>query len=891
MTYLRFARTDPNFYDNPVRAGAAERADAFAPDTQCDWTAWHRQADDDWSGLRPAGSLLPEQGWKIHVAATPAGAAEILRLVSGFCNAHSLTFKYAPSAQALVARNSKDADRGGSGKFITVYPRDEQQLHETLLGLDELVGGLPGPYILSDLRFNEGPLYVRYGAFATLVTRGDDGEELLAIRDPSGNLVEDSRTAGFTPPDWVELPPFLRDQLDALGDDEAPDDFPFEITRVLHYSNAGGVYEATDVTGQSVILKEARPHAGLTPDGRDAVTRLTDEETRLRALADATVVGVRASVDLQGHRFLALDLVDGDNLNSAVVARCPAIRANATAADYLEYRQWALDVAAQTQLALERVHAKGFVHGDVHPGNVLVTEQGRVVLLDFEMSQPINEAGRVLIGAPGFVAPTNADPATHGGIGADRYALACLKLFLFVPLTSLLGLDPLKADELLEFARDNYALDDAWVDEVRADLGLPRRSVLATRSRLVRDADAAIRGWRTDSEDAILALQVMIGRSLDASADYSRGDRAWPGDPRQFGDGGFGLAHGAAGVIHALESSSLDVDPQALDWLGAATDAADARPGLYDGLAGVAWLQRQSGDHHVADDLLERVLSVDFDTLGADLYGGLPGIGLYLLSEVERDDSLDADLLRIADLLRAHHDRRVPLSADDPEPSVRTGRGGLMWGATGTALFALQLFRRTANAAHLQLAEDALDYDLAHCALAADGSLQVNEGWRLMPYLATGSVGIGMVAASLVGLVAEPQRYLDALNGITAAACAPFAIEPGLFHGRAGLIHYLTAVSRAGLSTPETDTALAAHVAALQLHAVRHSTGIAFPSQGLLRLSCDLATGAAGILTALQAYGLTFYDGDRDGWQNLLPFLSPAANHHAAAAPMSQWGR
>ncbi|WP_411701269.1 class III lanthionine synthetase LanKC [Conyzicola sp.] len=891
LTHLSFARADPFFYDTPSRGSAARRVDTFVPDAQSDWAGWRHDTDDDWSGWRPRDSSLPEQGWKIHVSSTPAGAAEILRLVSGYCNAAGLPFKYAPTAEALVSRNAKDADRAGSGKFITVYPADDTQLRDALLALDSLVGGRPGPYILSDLRYGAGPLYLRYGAFARLTVRGDDGEDLLAIRAPDGDLVEDQRTAGFTPPPWVELPAFLREQLVALGDEEAPDEFAYRITRVLHYSNAGGVYEATDAMGERVILKEARPHAGLTPDGRDAVARLTDEESRLRALADDTVVGVRASVDLHGHRFLALDFVDGDNLNSAVVARSPAIRAKTTAADHLEYRQWALDVAAQTQAALERVHALGYVHGDLHPGNVLLTGEGRVVLLDFEMCQPVADAGRVLIGAPGFVAPANADPAAHGGVGADRYALACLKLFLFVPLTPLLALDPLKADELLDSARDNYALDDDWIDEIRADLGLPGRESLATRSRLVRDADAAVRTWRTDSEDAILALQVMIGRSLDASADFSRNDRAWPGDPRQFDDNGYGLAHGAAGVIHALESTSLELDPQALDWLGAATDAPQSRPGLYDGLAGAAWLQRQIGEDHLADDLLERLLRVDLDSLGADLYGGLPGIGLYLLGEVERFEEVEWQLARIAELLREHHDRRPVPDANDPQPSVRTGRGGLMWGATGTALFALRLYQRTGDAAHLRLAQDALDYDLAHCTLADDGSLQVNEGWRLMPYLATGSAGIGMVAAELLPLVADPRRYLEAIDAITAAACAPFAIEPGLFYGRAGLIHYLVAISRAGLSTPETDTALAAHVAALQLHAVRHSTGVGFPGQGLLRLSCDLATGAAGILTALQAYGLSVYDGARDGWQNLLPLLSPAAKHFADAEPTSQRGR
>ncbi|GAB3606627.1 class III lanthionine synthetase LanKC [Conyzicola nivalis] len=884
LTHLSFASADPFFYDTPSRGPAARRSNTFVPDAQSDWTGWRHDADDDLSGWRPRDSRLPEQGWKIHVSATPSGAADILRLVSGYCNAAGLPFTHAPTAVALLSRNSKDADRTASGRFITVYPADETQLRDALLALDALVGGRPGPYLLSDLRYKAGPLHVGYGAFAPLTVRGD-GEDLPAIRTPEGDLVEDRRTAGFTRPPWVELPAFLREQPAALGGADALDGLAFAITRVLHRSNAGGVYEATDAAGERVILKEARPHAGLTPDGRDAVARLLDEESRLRALADDTVVGVRASVDLHGHRFLALDFVDGDDLHSAVVARTPATRANAAAADYLEYRQWALEVAAQTQAALERVHRLGYVHGDLHPGNVRVTAGGRVTLLDFEMCQPVADAGPVLIGAPGFVAPADADPSTQRGIGADRYALAGLKLFLFVPLTPLLALDPLKVDELLDSARDNFALDDDWVDEIRIDLGLPGRDTLATRSKLVCDADAAVRAWRTDSEDAILALQVMIGRSLDASADFARGDRAWPGDPRQFGGNGYGLAHGAAGVIHALESTSLELDPQALDWLGAATDAPQSRPGLYDGLAGAAWLQRRIGEDHLADDLLERVLRVDLESLGADLYGGLPGIGLYLLGEVDRFEEVEWQLARIAELLREHYDRRPDPDRNDPRPSARTGRGGLMWGATGTALFALRLYQRTGDAAHLRLAQDALDHDLARCTLAADGSLQLDEGGRLIPYLATGSAGIGMVAAELLPLVDNPRRYLEAIDAITLAACAPFAVEPGLFYGRAGLIHYLVAVSRVGLSSPETDTALAAHVAALQLHAVRHSTGIGFPGRGLLRLSCDLATGAAGILAALQAYRLSVYDPSRDGWQDLLPLLGPPTDRFADAEP------
>jgi tRNA A-37 threonylcarbamoyl transferase component Bud32 len=886
----RYALTDPLFYDDPARR-PRPAARPFAPDPELDWSGWRRTADGHWTGWHPAGRVLPEQGWKIHLSSTAAEAAGVLRHVSAYCHAHALAFKHLPDGAELFARNAKEADRAGAGKFVTVYPADEAELHRTLLGLDALVGGTPGPYILSDLRWGAGPLHVRYGSFVRRWTRDAQGTPVLALRAPDGRLVEDRRTTELVVPDWVTLPDFLQRQVDALGDGEQPAALPYAITGPLHYSAAGGLYAATDADGRRVVLKEARPHAGWTADGRDATTRLTDEETALRAVAGPDVVAVRDAVTVQGHRFLVLEHVPGASLGREVVARCPAVRDGAGPADHLEYRQWALDVAAQVTRSVDRLHAAGWVHGDLHPHNVIVTPQGRTVLLDLEMAHRTDDPRPMLTGAPGFVAPDG-----RTGVAADRYALACLRIFLFCPLTPLLALDPLKADELLEHARDVYALDDAWVDQVRADLALPGRERLVAASPLVRAADATLRDWDTGSEDAVLGLQVMLARSLDAAADPARPDRVWPGDPRQTTENGWALAHGAAGVVHALETSSLDVDPQAHQWLAATAPggrdvagdrdvagvAGDRRPGsaehlgLFDGIAGLAWLRRRQGHHAEADRLVDRLRGADLDRLGPDLYGGLPGVGLLLLAESASDPALVETADRIAALLRTHHDARPHLDPGDPAPTVRTGAGGLMHGATGTALFATRLYARTGEAAHLRLATDALDHDLARCTLAPDGSLQVNEGWRLMPYLATGSAGIGLATVGLLRHLPDPERHLLALDGIAAAARAPFVIEPGLFDGRAGLIHLLVVLTRFGLATPASERALAAHVSALRLHAVRHRTGIAFPGRGLLRLSCDLATGSAGVLTALQAWTMLAHDEARDGWDQLLPFLLPA---------------
>ncbi len=458
-----FATTDALFYDRPS-TGADEPSFSVA---DLDWAGWQHDNRAPWSHWHPIGLRLPDQGWKVHVSTVAQSADEVLRGVSEFCWTHRLSFKHLEGPAQLASMNAKDADRGSAGKFITVYPEDHQRLHLTLTGLDAAIGGMPGPYILSDLRWHDGPVYTRFGAFKKMWTRDDRGQHMPALRHPAGHAVEDPRTAGFTPPPWAPIPDFLEQDLGSLGDATPPSDFGYQVTRVLHYSNAGGVYEARGLSGERVVLKEGRPHAGFTPDRRDAATRVRDEEARLRTLAGPDVVAVKDAVTLHGHRFLALEYVEGTPLNAEIARRSPLIHTDSTPSDYAAYREWALRISDSLSHAVSRLHAAGYVHGDLHPRNVIVRPDGSIVLIDFEMARPATEHTTTLIGAPGFVPPDR-----RGGTAADRYALACIKAALFAPLTALIPLDPLKASDLLEHAKLTYKLDDAWIEAELADLGL-----------------------------------------------------------------------------------------------------------------------------------------------------------------------------------------------------------------------------------------------------------------------------------------------------------------------------------------------------------------------------------------------------------------------------------
>ena len=157
IEYLEFCQGDPYFYDLP-RVLDEEPFDIGPLPT-----GWSSSLTEGWRHVEPPSLRLPVQGWKIHVSTTPENAQDVLSRTAGMCFRAGLAFKFNPTRHSMLSRNAKYADRSGSGKFITIYPGDETVLERVVRELGEMLTGSSGPYILSDLRWGEGPVHVRYG--------------------------------------------------------------------------------------------------------------------------------------------------------------------------------------------------------------------------------------------------------------------------------------------------------------------------------------------------------------------------------------------------------------------------------------------------------------------------------------------------------------------------------------------------------------------------------------------------------------------------------------------------------------------------------------------------------------------------------------------------------
>ncbi|GHC74609.1 serine/threonine protein kinase [Nocardiopsis terrae] len=852
--YGVFCDADHYFYDTPHRlwsgSGASgtvgERDRVFGTAERPVPEGWQSHRAGDWLALRPVEHHLPDQGWKIHVSACLDNAEAILARVWDYCVPRGVSFKFVPTRYLLHNRNAKYADRGGSGKFITVYPADEDECASVAAGLDALVGGEPGPYILSDVRWNAGPVHLRYGSFTRRHCYDEHGEPVPALENADGVLVPDQRGPVFRTPEWVTVPDFLRPHLEARSAVDVTG-LPYDIERALHFSNGGGVYAGRDRrTGEPVVLKEARPHAGLAADGADAVRRLEQERTALERLSGlGCTPEVKDAFDLGDHRFLVMEYIQGKPLNSYFAHRHPLVEAAPEPERLREYGRWAMRLHGLVEEAIEAVHERGIVFNDLHLFNIMVSEdESSVVLLDFEVARDVEEGGRQTVANPGFVAPRS-----RRGFDVDLYALACLRIALFLPLTSVLAVDRSKVRHLAEeaarvFPEAREFLELGVAEILRDPDG---GTVAGTSPEGAGPAFTGTHGPYPPAEpgDWPHSRDSMV-RAILASATPDRDDRYFPGDIAQFTTAGGGLSfgYGAAGVLYALAESGAARSPEAEEWLVRhSKEPVSGTPlGFFDGLSGLSWTLHRLGYEEPSQALAELVLAQPWEGLGPGLHGGTAGIGLALdsLAADTGEAELRSGALRCAELA-AHGFLNAP-------PERR--RTGLLHGGAGVALLCLRLYERTGDTALLDLAERTLRADLDRCVTSAFGTLQVDEGWRTMPYLGAGSVGVGIVLDDYLEHRSD-DVFERVRPEIVGAARSGFYAQPGLFRGLAGMVLYLSRTTAPGPGTGPAE--VRRQIDALSRYAMRYQGHLAFPGEQLMRLSMDLSTGTAGCLLALAA--------------------------------------
>ncbi len=209
----------------------------------------------------------------------------------------------------------------------------------------------------------------------------------------------------------------------------------FEITKVIGRGGMGVVYLARDTKLKRSVAIKSMP-AKLADD---STTRMRfQREAELLASLNHPNIAIIHDIIAQKENasYLILEYVPGQTLAQRI-AREP-----------LKVEE-ALSIARQIALAVSAAHKKGVIHRDLKPGNIKITPDGRVKVLDFGLAKaPVSEdkSGDItatepghVIGTPAYMSPeqTRGNPVDHR---SDIWSFACI---LYEMLT---GHSPFESD-------------------------------------------------------------------------------------------------------------------------------------------------------------------------------------------------------------------------------------------------------------------------------------------------------------------------------------------------------------------------------------------------------------------------------------------------------------
>jgi TolB-like protein/Tfp pilus assembly protein PilF len=146
----------------------------------------------------------------------------------------------------------------------------------------------------------------------------------------------------------------------------------YRVTASIGAGGMGEVYRATDTKlGRDVAIKMLPAAVAQDPE---RLARFEREARSLAALNHPNIVTIFAVEEADGSRFLAMELVEGETLDTLLApGGLPLARF--------------FEIAVPLADALSAAHERGIVHRDLKPGNVMVTREGRVKVLDFGLAK------------------------------------------------------------------------------------------------------------------------------------------------------------------------------------------------------------------------------------------------------------------------------------------------------------------------------------------------------------------------------------------------------------------------------------------------------------------------------------------------------------------------
>ena len=142
----------------------------------------------------------------------------------------------------------------------------------------------------------------------------------------------------------------------------------YKILREIGKGGMGIVYKALDTADQKTVAVKVLPS---TMVDRSTVERFNREAHAMSRLKHPNLIEVYDYGMAEGQHFFAMEFIEGDSLKTLIKGK-GTLSVNKT-----------LEIIAQAAEALAYTHEEGVIHRDIKPGNIMITSDGTVKVMDF----------------------------------------------------------------------------------------------------------------------------------------------------------------------------------------------------------------------------------------------------------------------------------------------------------------------------------------------------------------------------------------------------------------------------------------------------------------------------------------------------------------------------
>lgn len=846
------------------------------------------------------GETQKIQGWKLHISSTPSEINALLACILPILNHFEAPFKIVQDMETCAILNEGSLGATQIGKCMTIYADEIAQADALAEALVMATASFNGPDIISDLYLG-GRVFTRYGGFNPVIERDTLGQVQSYIYMPDGTKQPDGygdpahylTLAGipFTKEKYALTLPAILPQHHVLNE-------KYLIVDALDHRPRGATFQAIDITTPNDIrpkmIKQGRFHTLSDELGRDIRNRFHHEMLMQQLVKEAHITPACHDYFEDEHSaYLVFDYLYGAQLENHMAS----LRQQQNwAALSREKQLHILDVLAKAAETVHLLHEAQVVHRDISVSNLYVCDDGKVLLIDLELSQFCGASERPFgKGTPGFMSPEQEHfaPATFA---QDVYGFGAVMLYC------LSGIDPRRfrlqetashADIRALFPNLPESFYDCLfscfsiapelrpgITEIREEIAHAKEHISTTLPQAKSPAslwlkDKARRCW----EDGLHGLETLCITRQDGlwlSAPISQNNRL--ASQVQQVELRRSLNRGVAGVCYLLGvmarhspclperfPSLFSRAKHAAQWLLQGESTTDiGMPGLHFGEAGVAlalWEMKKAGLIDMPHETCAPITHAAFAhaSLWPDITHGMAGQGLAALHMLEGENG--AEVARIAhdcaERLMASQKADGSWAMPDGVPGMSGETlSGFAHGVAGIGYFLVEYARRTGSKQAKAACLNAAEWLESAAHVQANGRLTwhySDKNHAIWQWWCHGAMGISTFFRALWQLTGKNHYRALLEKSLYLPVEGFYAPNLTLCHGMSGLgLHLLEAFI--ATQNPRFLKDAEHIIEHLLSRAIRTQQGTGWIVEDPHHFSADLMVGMGGVLLLLFYY-------------------------------------